>query len=76
MVYLSSGQPDALGCAITGSEAALRQALLEALINYPRHIHEGQEGLADTAWEYLQAADRAHPAVAAVLREAAVELTG
>ncbi|MCZ0964601.1 hypothetical protein [Paracoccus benzoatiresistens] len=58
------------------AEAALRQALLDALVKYPRHMHKSKEDLTDAAWEYLQAADRAHPAVAAVLREAAEKLAG
>ena len=58
------------------AEAALRQALLDALIKYPCHIQESEEDLTDAAWEYLQAANRAHPAVAAVLREAAEKLAG
>ncbi|MFC3169591.1 hypothetical protein [Paracoccus fontiphilus] len=62
--------------AQTDAEAALRQALLDALVNYPCNRHESVEDLTDTAWEYLKAADRAYPAVAAVLREAAEKLVG
>lgn len=61
---------------MTDAEAALRQALLDTLVDFPCHRHESNEGVWDTAWEYLQAADRAHPAVAAVFREAAEKLTG
>jgi hypothetical protein len=57
--------------APTEAEAALRSALLDTLITYPRHFHDTPEGLTDVAWEYRRAADRAHPAVAQVLREAA-----
>lgn len=59
---------------MTEAEAALRDALLKALIAFPRHIHGGGEGLADTIWEYERAAIHAHPAMAEVVREAAERL--
>lgn len=57
------------------AEVALRKALLNTLIGYPRRIHFDAEALNDTAWEYLRAANHAHAVVAEVLREAAHELT-
>lgn len=61
--------------AMTDAEAALRKALLEMLIDHPLRIHVDAEAMSDTAWEYLQASNHAHPVVAKVLREAACELT-
>lgn len=56
---------------MTEAEAALCEALLETLTCHPRHMHDCAEARADIAWEYVKVADRAHPMVAEVLREAA-----
>ncbi len=60
---------------MTEAEVALRKAMLNTLIGYPRRMRFDAEALNDTAWEYLQAANHAHAVVAGVLREAAIELT-
>lgn len=59
---------------LTDTESALRRALLDTLIDYLLRIHVDAKALTDTAWEYLQAAPQAHPAMAEVLREAAERL--
>jgi hypothetical protein len=69
-------EPEEASAPHAGEVDALRDALLNTLIEFPLCIHVDGEGLADTIWEYEKAAARAHPAVAEVVREAMARLRG
>lgn len=58
------------------NEEALRAALLEVLLALPRDLLKTEEGRRELAGHYALAAGSAHPAVAAVMREAALKLRG
>lgn len=55
---------------------ALRDALLDALVQVPRVLLVTPEGRAEVLAEYEEAARQAHPAVAEVLREAVARVRG
>lgn len=57
-------------------EDALRAALLDLLVSMPAGLLRTPEGREQVAGQYWLAAGSAHPAVAAVFREAAKKVTG
>lgn len=58
------------------AEEALRAALLETLVNMGKVLLTSPEGRAEAARSMLDQAERAHPAVAEVFREAAERVRG
>lgn len=57
-------------------EDALRAALLDVLVNMGKVLLTTPEGRAEAARSMLDQAERAHPAVAEVFREAAERVRG
>ncbi|AZV00251.1 hypothetical protein GCM10017635_09680 [Paracoccus kondratievae] len=58
------------------AEEALRAALLDTLVNMGTALLATPEGRAEAARAMLNQAERAHPAVAEVFREAAERVRG
>lgn len=58
------------------AEEALRAALLDTLVNMGTVLLTTPEGRAEAARSMLDQAERAHPAVAEVFREAAERVRG
>lgn len=58
------------------AEEALRAALLETLVNMGKVLLTTPEGRAEAARSMLDQAERAHPAVAEVFKEAAERVRG